>query len=126
MKQTDEKLLQKGRELLDQLAQSRGGRTAEFHRRIANDPQLINAFMQQDKNCYGGENVIPRKYRDLIIMALGCAEGVPTTIQNHARMACENGAAVEEVAEVIRLVFFICGVKSLIPASQVFDAIESQ
>ena len=70
--------------------------------------------------------MIPRKYRDLIVMALGCAEGVPTTIQNHARMAVENGATAEEVAEVVRLVFFICGVKSLIPASQIFDAIDEQ
>ena len=124
MRQTDEEKLSEGRELLARLAESRGGKVAEFHRRIANDPQLINAFIQQDKNCYGGKNVIPQKYRDLIIMALGCAEGVSTTIQNHARMACAAGATAEEVAEVVRLVFFICGVKSLIPASQVFDAIE--
>ncbi len=126
IRETDEKRLEPSRELIDELKELRGGNVLSFHKRLANDPQLIHAFIEQYRNCNKGENVIPRKYRELMIMLLGCATGVETTIKTHAKLACENGASLEEVAEALRLAFFICGVQAIIPAATIFDEIEEK
>ncbi len=59
---------------------------------------------------------IPRKYRELIVMALGMATGTETTTKVHAKLAVENGATLDEIFEVIRIIFFTCGVTKLLPA----------
>ena len=46
----------------------------------------------------------------------------------HAKIALENGATLDEIFEVIRIIFFTCGVTRLLPAletlNEFFDAIE--
>lgn len=121
LQQTDAEKIAQGRKVLEDLAKIRGGTVLPFHRRLANDPKLIYAFEQQYINCNKGETVIPRKYRELMIMLLGCATGVPTTIKTHARLASENGASLEEVGEALRMAFLICGVQAVIPASEIFE-----
>ena len=124
LKETDEKKLEQSREYLEELKELRGGSIKGFQKRLANDPQLIHAFMEQYRNCNKGDNVIPRKYRELMIMLLGCAINVDTTIKTHAKLAYENGATLEEIAEALRIAFFICGVSAIIPASEIFDEID--
>ena len=124
LKETDEKRLEESRKYLEELKELRGGTLVGFQKRLANDPQLIHAFMEQYRNCNKGDNVIPRKYRELMIMLLGCAIGVDTTIKVHAKLAYENGATIEEIAEALRIAFFICGVQAVIPASEIFDEID--
>lgn len=81
--------------------------------------------MQQYINCNKKETTLPRKYRELIIMALGCAKGTQTTINTHGRLARENGATIEEIGEVLRLVFFLCGATALIPAAEIFESLDT-
>lgn len=49
-------------------------------------------------------------------MAMGMATGTETTTKVHAKLALENGASLDEIFEVIRIVFFTCGVTKLLPA----------
>ena len=69
---------------------------------------------------------LPRKYRELIILALGCAFKTPTTINVHSKLALEHGATVEEIGEVLRLVFFLGGANCLIPAAEIFEMVEEE
>lgn len=124
MKQSNPNQIKKSQELLEELRELRGGSLSDFHKKIANDPQLINAFTKQYMNCNKGENVIPLKYRELIMMAIGCARGCQTTINTHGKLAYENGATIEEIGEVLRLVFLLCGGPALILAAGLFDKIE--
>lgn len=124
MIQTNPSQIEKSIKLSEELKALRGGSLLSFHRQIANDPQLLNAFTQQYINCNKGENLIPHKYRELIIMALGCANKTPTTILTHGKLAHENGASIEEIAETLRLVFFLCGAGGLIPAAELFDELD--
>ena len=39
-----------------------------------------------------------------------------TTTKVHAKLALENGATLDEIFEVIRIIFFTCGVTKLLPA----------
>ncbi len=116
MVQTDENKLERSRELLEELKNARGGSVMDSHRTMGNDPNLINMFLQQYVNCNKKDISIPAKYRELIVMAIGMATGTETTMKVHARLALEKGASLDEVFEVIRIIFFTCGVTKLLPA----------
>ncbi len=124
MKQANPESLQKAKKLLEELKTKRGGSLVDFHKRIANDSELLTAFIQQYDICNKNMHHLPRKYKELIIMALGCALKAQTTINVHAKLAVENGATVEELGETLRLVFFVAGATSLIPAAEIFEPLE--
>ena len=124
MKQGNPEELEKAKKMLQALKVKRGGNLVEFHKKIANDPALLQAFTQQYDICNKELKHLPRKYRELIILALGCAFKTPTTINVHAKLALENGATIEEIGETLRLVFFLGGANCLIPAAEIFEAIE--
>ncbi len=122
MKQQDPERLKQGLEMLDELKRQRGGKLLSFHKKAANDAALLKAFSQQYEICNGeAYTAMPRKYRELILMALGCAKGVPVTVNTHAKLAMENGATVEEIGEVLRLIFFYLGASQLIPSVEIFE-----
>ena len=73
MKQTDEAKLERSREILEALKEARGGKLLDSHRVMGNDPNLINMFYQQYVNCNKKDISIPKKYRELIVMAVGIA-----------------------------------------------------
>jgi len=124
MKQTNPETVQKSQALLRELKEMRGGSLVDFHKMMANDPELLQAFIQQYTTCNKNLTIIPRKYRELIIMALGCAFKTQTTINVHSKLAIEHGATIEEVGEVLRLVFMLGGVSSIIPALPIFEPLE--
>ena len=124
MKQTNPEQIASAKKLLADLKVKRGGSLVEFHKKIANDPALLQAFGQQYDICNKELKHLPRKYRELIILALGCAFKTPTTINVHAKLALENGATIDEIGETLRLVFFLGGANCLIPAAEVFEAME--
>ena len=124
MKQTNPEQIASAKKLLADLKVKRGGSLVEFHKKIANDPALLQAFGQQYDICNKELKHMPRKYRELMILALGCAFKTPTTINVHAKLALENGATIDEIGETLRLVFFLGGANCLIPAAEIFEAME--
>ena len=120
LKQTDEAKLERSREILEALKEARGV--------MGNDPNLINMFYQQYVNCNKKDISIPKKYRELIVMAVGIATSTETTMKVHGKLALENGATIDEIFEVIRILFFTCGVTKLLPALEtlgdLFEAID--
>lgn len=115
MKQENAEKLARSREILKELQEARGGSVMDSHRVMGNDPNLINMFLQQYVNCNKKDIEIPGKYRELIVMAIGMATGTETTMKVHANLALKNGATLDEVFEVIRIIFFTCGVTKLLP-----------
>lgn len=128
MKQTDHEKLERSIELLNELKEARGGSVMASHRMMGNDPNLVNMFLQQYINCNQKDISIPKKYRELIVMAIGMATGTDTTMKVHAKIALENGATIDEIFEVIRIIFFTCGVTKLLPTLEclqdLFEPIE--
>ena len=114
LKQTDEAKLERSREILEALKEARGGKLLDSHRVMGNDPNLINMFYQQYVNCNKKDISIPKKYRELIVMAVGIATSTETTMKVHGKLALENGATIDEIFEVIRILFFTCGVTKLL------------
>lgn len=128
MIQTDEQKLERSLEILKELKEARGGSLLDSHRVMGNDPNLITMFLQQYVNCNKKDISIPKKYRELIVMAIGMATGTETTMKVHAKIAMDNGATIDEIFEVIRIIFFTCGVTKLLPALEalgdMFEPIE--
>lgn len=120
IKQTDPQKIREGQEKLAELKEIRGS-VFGMHNRVANDPRLLQAFIDQFKCCNTDMKHIPYKYRELIVMAIGAARGVQTTMMVHAENAIKAGATVDEIGEVLRILFFTCGVTTLIPASEIFE-----
>lgn len=125
MKQTNPEKIQHALEVLEELKRQRGGVLLDFHKKSANDVLLLESFLQQYAMCNSEETtVLDRKIRELLLLALGCAKGRQTTIKTHGRLAMEHGATVEEIGEVLRLVFFYGGAADLIPAVELFELLE--
>ena len=80
MKQTDEQKLERSAEILRELKEARGGKLLYSHRVMGKDPNLVNMFLQQYVNCNKKDISIPKKYRELIVMAIGMATGTETFI----------------------------------------------
>lgn len=115
MKQEDLQKLERSAAILNELKEARGGSLLDSHRVMGNDPNLVNMFLQQYVNCNKKDISIPKKYRELIVMAIGMATGTETTMKVHAKIAMDNGATLDEIFEVIRIIFFTCGVTKLLP-----------
>ena len=123
MKQTNPETVKKSRQLLEDLAVKRGGEVLSFHKQMANDPELLNAFSQMYSLCNKELKHIPRKYRELIIFAIACSRNAETTIKVHGQLAIEHGASVEEIGEVLRILFLSCGVTGFHPGLQILEEI---
>ena len=128
MKQTDTQKLERAYEILEQLKEARGGSLLDSHRVMGNDPSLITMFLEQYINCNKKDISIPKKYRELIVMAIGMATATETTMKVHAKLSMDNGASIDEIFEVIRIIFFTCGVTKLLPTLEtlgdMFDPVE--
>jgi len=124
MKQTDEQAIKEAQELLDEIKAKRSGGIVEVHKKMANDPGLVKAYFQALEICNLELKHIPRKYRELIAFAVGCAKNEPKIINAHGKMAIDNGATADEVGEVLRMIFMMCGTTGLLAGLDVFEPID--
>jgi len=122
-RQTNREQLERSAELLETLKKARGGSLDGGHRRLANDPALLRAFTDLYVDCCVSDTGIPEKYRQLILMALCCANGYDIAV-NHGRKAVGEGATVEEMGEVIRLILNVCGCPAILPVMELFEETE--
>ena len=120
MKQTDTNKLNQSQEILLKLKEARGGSLLESHLKMGNDPYLAKMFLDSYEN-NKADSAIPRKYKELMVMAIGMATGTSTTMNVHANLAVKNGATIDEICEVIRMIFFTCGVTKLLPILEQLD-----
>lgn len=120
MKQTNPEKLEQSKAILQQLKEARGGSLLESHRKMGNDPYLAKMFLDTYQN-NKADCTIPKKYKELMVMAVGMATGTATTMNVHAKLAVQNGATVDEICEVIRMIFFTCGVTKLLSILEQLD-----
>jgi len=120
MKQTNPEKIQRSQEILARLKEARGGSLLQSHLKMGNDPYLAKMFLDSYEN-NKADGVLPRKYKELMVMAVGMATGTATTMNVHAKLAVQNGATIDEICEVIRMIFFTCGVTKLLPILEQLD-----
>jgi len=66
-------------------------------------PREFSAFVEFDKIVGREDGTIPRKYRELIAIAVACTTQCPYCLDVHTRAAKRAGATREEVAEAAML-----------------------
>ena len=81
------------------------------------DPELFKA-VENTWELALGEGVLPKKYKYLIALALDAADGAETGVRNLAQAAMKAGASREEIAETLRIAYFIDGVGCMYTASR--------
>lgn len=80
------------------------------------DPELLKT-VENARELALAEGALPSKYKYLIAMALDAAHGAEGGVGNLARAAMHAGATREEVAEALRVAYFIDGVGSIYTAA---------
>jgi AhpD family alkylhydroperoxidase len=75
-------------------------RLAEFGKLA---PTEFNTFVAFDKTVGRDDGAIPRKYRELIAIAVACTTQCPYCLDVHTRAAKRAGATREEVTETAML-----------------------
>ena len=73
------------------------------------DPELFSA-VEGARKLSLTDGALPRKYKYLIAMVLDAAHGAEGGVRNLARAALHAGATREELAEALRVGYFIEGV----------------
>ncbi len=66
-------------------------------------PKEFKGFLELDAVVGREDGVIPRKYRELIALAVACTTQCPYCLDVHSRAAKRAGATREEVAETALL-----------------------
>jgi AhpD family alkylhydroperoxidase len=66
-------------------------------------PPEFKAWLDLDRMVGGEEGAIPRKYRELIALAVACTTQCHWCIEAHAKGAKDSGCTAEEVAEATLL-----------------------
>jgi len=66
-------------------------------------PKEFSAFVEFDKIVGRNDGAIPRKYRELIAIAVACTTQCPYCLDVHTRNAKNAGATREEVTETAML-----------------------
>jgi AhpD family alkylhydroperoxidase len=66
-------------------------------------PNEFKGFVELDKIVGREDGKIPRKYRELIALAVACTTQCPYCLDVHTKTAKKAGATREEVAEVVFL-----------------------
>lgn len=62
-------------------------------------PTEFNAWLNLDKIVGREDGAIPRKYRELIALAVACTTQCPYCIEVHSKAAKKAGASREEITE---------------------------
>jgi len=66
------------------------------------------------------DGALPRKVKLLIAMALDSSLGAAQGVKTLAQQALSAGATKEEIAEAVRVAYYICGVSCVYTAAQAF------
>ncbi|MEJ5292215.1 MAG: carboxymuconolactone decarboxylase family protein [Candidatus Methanosuratincola sp.] len=81
------------------------------------DPELLNCVKSASDLAFCGGRM-PLKYKLLMAMALDAAHGASKGVRSLAEQAMRAGATKEEVAEALRVAFYISGCGSVYTAAE--------
>jgi len=81
------------------------------------DPDLLS-LVRQTRDMALADGALPKKVKILIAMALDAAHGAPEGVAALAKAAQVAGASQQEIAETLRIAFYISGVGSVYAAAE--------
>jgi alkylhydroperoxidase/carboxymuconolactone decarboxylase family protein YurZ len=81
------------------------------------DPELVEHLHATSELVYA-PGALPKKFKLLLAMAFDAAHGAQGGVRALATAAMSEGATKEEVAEALRVAYYLTGVGALYTASQ--------
>jgi len=81
------------------------------------DPEILKCVKDTREFTYA-DGALPRKFKFLIGMALDAAQGAEQGVKALAREAMQAGATKQELAEALRVAYYICGAVSIFTAAR--------
>ncbi|MAH21693.1 MAG: hypothetical protein CMO12_02645 [Thaumarchaeota archaeon] len=94
------------------------GGIGEFAKQMArHNPSILEAWLKYRERVFeNASNGIPKKYSELISMAIEVVTGRPTgkAAERHARLAVRAGASMREVFDTVMLCEFFSGATNYI------------
>ena len=81
------------------------------------DPQLL-VHLQATSEFIYAPGALPKKFKLLLAMAFDAAHGAQGGVRALATAAMREGASHEEVAETLRVAYYLSGVGAIYTASQ--------
>ncbi len=84
------------------------------------DPELMK-LMNNTRDFTLSEGVISRKHKFLMAMALDASHGSVGGVTSLAKLATEEGATKEEIAEALRVAMYISGAISVFTAGRALE-----
>jgi alkylhydroperoxidase/carboxymuconolactone decarboxylase family protein YurZ len=80
------------------------------------DPDLLK-LVTEGRQTAIDDGALPKKIKLLLVMALDAAHGAEGGVAAMARAAMQAGATKQEIAEVLRVLHFVCGAGCIFTAS---------
>lgn len=81
------------------------------------DPQIREHLQAADGLIYA-DGALPKKFKLLLAMAFDAAHGAQGGVRTLANAALQEGATKEQIAEALRVAYYLSGVGALYTASQ--------
>jgi alkylhydroperoxidase/carboxymuconolactone decarboxylase family protein YurZ len=81
------------------------------------DPEFINHLQDTNQLIYT-DGALPKKFKLLMAMAFDAAHGAEGGVRALANAAVREGATKQEIAEALRVAYYLAGVGSLYIASR--------
>jgi len=81
------------------------------------DPQIMEHLQTTNALIYA-DGALPKKFKLLMAMAFDAAHGAQGGVRALANAALREGATKEQIAEALRVAYYLAGVGSLYTASQ--------
>ncbi len=116
-----EDLQEKGRAILKAVTgeayfEARSRSTNDFNRPLRD---LVETY------CFGavwGSEVLPRRTRSMLVIAMLAALGRSTELRTHVIGAVNNGCSIDEIRDVLLQVAIYCGVPAGVESTRVAEA----
>ncbi len=86
------------------------------------EPTLFQSMEKNRKEAFS-DGKLELKYKFLIAMALDASHGAKDGVGALARLALENGATKEEIAETLKVLYYVSGGASMYVASLGLDGV---
>jgi len=81
------------------------------------DPQMMDHLQTTNALIYA-DGALPKKFKLLMAMAFDAAHGAQGGVRALANAALREGATKEQIAEALRVAYYLSGVGALYTASQ--------
>jgi alkylhydroperoxidase/carboxymuconolactone decarboxylase family protein YurZ len=113
------------KEIMESYIKQRGAAPPYVEVMAEMEPEILKEWYKMRKKIFE-KGVIPRKYKELIVMAMCCARLYQLGAEGHMKAALECGATKEEIFEVMLLAIPGAGIPAFSTSVRAFKSLDKE